>query len=163
MTEEYKSLNPKSKAALYISYGIAYAVLFLILFAVGYFGKEWMGDNYRFYEMFSLAILIVTLAYIIVAPLIFYRHYKYALTDDKIDVLRGIIIIRRTMVPIERIHQVEVTRGPINNMLGLADVDVTTAGGIAKIQFLDIPVANSIAEDLNRYINDIVRERKEND
>ncbi len=164
MTDEsYRSLNPKCKIALYIGYVIMYAVLFAIIYLAGYFFEKDMGDYYRLYQVLSLAVLVVALIYIIIAPQIFYRHYKYVLTSDKIDVLRGIIVIRRTVVPIERVHQVEVTRGPINNMLGLANVDVTTAGGVARIQFLDVPIANSIAEELNDYINNIVRDRKEND
>ncbi|MDR3074738.1 MAG: PH domain-containing protein [Candidatus Methanoplasma sp.] len=163
MIDRYQSLNPKSKTALYIVYAMLYIALCLILILPMIFLEDVFGDWYGIYEIVTLSILAVTLAYVIAAPQIFYRHYKYALTGDSIDVLRGIIIIRRTMVPIERIHQVEVTRGPVNNMLGLADVDVTTAGGVARIQFLDVPVANNIAEELNRYINNIVRERKNND
>lgn len=164
MTDEaYRSLNPKCKIALYLMYVILYAILFAIVYSIGYLAKDAMGEYYELYRLFSLAVLIIALVYIIIAPQIFYRRYRYILTSDKIDVRKGIIIVRRTVVPIERVHQVEVTRGPINNMLGLANVDVTTAGGVARIQFLDIPVANNIAEELNRYINEIVRDRKEND
>lgn len=164
MTDEtYKSLNPKCKIALYAGYAILYVVLFLLIYFIGFFSEDALGDNYRTYQIASLAILVVTLVYIIVAPQIYYRHYKYMLTEDKIDVLRGILIIRHTVVPIERIHQVEVTRGPINNMLGLANVDVTTAGGVARIEFLEVPVADNIAEELTNYINKIIRDRKENE
>ena len=163
MTDEYKSLNPKCKLAMYILYLALFAVLAAVLFAIGYFFSDDIGGYQEAYLIVCVAILVPILVYIIIAPQIFFRRYRYILTSDKIDVRRGIIIIRRTVVPIERIHQVEVTRGPINNLLKLADVDVTTAGGIAKIQFLDIPVADSIAEELNRYINNIVRDRKEDE
>ncbi|MDR1405488.1 MAG: PH domain-containing protein [Candidatus Methanoplasma sp.] len=161
--ESYQLLNPKSKIALYTVYGILYAILFLFLILPLMLFRDSVGDWQGIYTIVSLAVLAAALVYVIAAPQIFYRHYKYALTGDSIDVLRGIVIIRRTVVPIERIHQVEVTRGPVNNILGLADVDVTTAGGVAKIQFLDISVANSIAEELNDYINGIIRDRKKND
>jgi Uncharacterized conserved protein len=160
MSEEYKSLNPKCKLAMYIVYSILFAILFAVVFVIGYFLTE---DYSNPYWIISGMILAVILAYMIVAPQVFFRRYRYILTSDKIDVLRGIIIVRRTVVPIERIHQVEVTRGPINNLLKLADVDITTAGGVASIQFLDIPVANNIAEELNKYINDIIRDRKKDD
>jgi Uncharacterized conserved protein len=162
MTEEYKLLNPKCKVAMYILYSMIYAILFLIIFGI-LFLSDITDYSFEFDLLVTFLLLLPLLIYFIVAPQIFFRHYKYIITPDKIDVLRGIIIIRRTVVPIERIHQVEVTRGPINNMLKLADVDVTTAGGVATIQFLDIPVANNVAEELNRYINTIVRDRKENE
>jgi len=164
MSNEYKSLNPKCKLAMYIMYFIIFAILAASIFLIGYFFfREDTGGFNSVFLIWVAIILTPILVYIIVAPQIFFRRYRYILTSDKIDVRRGIIIVRRTVVPIERVHQVEVTRGPINNLLKLADVDVTTAGGVAKIQFLDIPVADSIAEELNNYINKIVRDRKEDD
>jgi len=163
MTDEYKSLNPKCKIAIYIAYAILCAILILGLFCMGYFLKDLMGDYFDLYRIISIIVSVIVLIYVIVAPQIFFRHYKYILTSDKIDVLRGVLIIRRTVVPIERVHQVEVTRGPINNLLKLANVTVTTAGGIAKIQFLDLPVAENIAEELNKFINTIVRDSREDE
>ncbi|MDR0887812.1 MAG: PH domain-containing protein [Candidatus Methanoplasma sp.] len=160
--EGYNRLNPKCKIALYIGYAISFVILFAILAVIWFFYATEQDWSFT-YEIIALALLIVVLIYVIIAPQIFYRHYRYRITDDRIDVRRGIIIIRRTVVPIERVHQVEVTRGPINNMFGLADVSVTTAGGVALIQFLDVPTADKIAEDLNNYINSIVRSRKEDD
>ncbi|MFA6805069.1 MAG: PH domain-containing protein, partial [Candidatus Methanomethylophilaceae archaeon] len=94
---------------------------------------------------------------------IFYRRYRYIITSDKVDVRRGIIIVRHTVVPIERIHQVEVVSGPINNMLGLADVNITTAGGITTIEYLEKDVADTVAEELNRVVEKILKDRKKND
>ncbi|MDR2846290.1 MAG: PH domain-containing protein [Candidatus Methanoplasma sp.] len=160
--EGYKKLDPKCKVALYIGYAISFIILSVILVAVWFFyvaDQDWRSS----YIVLTAVILVLLLVYVIAAPQIFYMHYRYRITDDRIDVRRGIIIIRRTVVPIERIHQVEVTRGPINNLFGLADVDVTTAGGVAAIQFLNVATADRIAEDLNDYINNIVRSRKEDD
>lgn len=160
---EYKSLNPKCKKGLYMKYLIEYAILAGALFAVWFFAKNELGNYYLAYEVASISALVVSLIYIIIAPQIFFRHYRYAITAERIDVCRGIIIIRRTMVPIERIHQVEVVRGPINNMLGLANVQVTTAGGTADIQFLDISEAERIALELNTLVNSIIKGRKKDE
>ena len=46
-------------------------------------------------------------------------------------------------------------------LFGLADLQVTTAGGQAEIEYLDNDVADSIADDLNRIVNSIVRGRNE--
>ena len=63
------------------------------------------------------------------------------------------------MVPIERVHQVDVNVGPINRVFGLADVGITTAGGEVKIQFLKEDVAESIASKLNDKIVRMLKER----
>jgi hypothetical protein len=95
-----------------------------------------------------------------VVPVVFYARYRYNVGADRIDVLRGVLIIRHVVVPIERIHQVEVTRGPINNMFGLANVTITTAGGISSIEYLELDEAESIADKLNEKIVSILKERE---
>ena len=93
-------------------------------------------------------------------PIIFYKHYRYIVDSEKVDVRSGVFFIRRTVVPIERVHQVQVKTGPLSNRVGLADVVVTTAGGSAVIQYLDRQVADSIAEHLRDSINKIIRDRE---
>ncbi|WP_400236944.1 PH domain-containing protein [Methanomethylophilus alvi] len=93
------------------------------------------------------------------APPVFYRHYRYLLDGEKIDVVCGVIFIRHTFVPIERVMQVEVTHGPINRMWGLADVVVTTAGGVAQIQYLEPDEAERVANDLGQIVNKVLRAR----
>jgi Uncharacterized conserved protein len=122
----------------------------------------WMQDMTEFVDEMYIWIIAVAglgllLAYLIIGPIVFYNRYRYMINDERIDVRRGILIIRRNMVPIERVHQVEVTRGPINNMLGLANVDVTTAGGIARIEYLELEQAEEIAKYLNSLVNKIVK------
>ena len=104
----------------------------------------------------SLALILLLLA----RPILFYNHYRYIVDTEKVDVQRGIFFISRTVVPIERVHQVQVRRGPISNYLGLADVVITTAGGSAVIEYLEKQVADSIAAHLNDIINKIVRDRE---
>ena len=97
--------------------------------------------------------------FLMVRPQLYYRFYRYVITDDRIDTRQGVIIRSHTVVPIERVHQVEVVRGPINGLFGLANVTVTTAGGVATIKFLEESVAESIVNGLNNMINKIVRDR----
>ncbi len=159
MTDEYKRLNPDCKKSMYISNVIS----FIIIFAIAY-GINWYltSIDYGYLEqirLIGIAILAIILIYYVVAPLIYYRYYRYTITSDKVDVRYGVIIHHHEVVPIERIHQVEVTKGPINNIFGLADVTITTAGGTADISYLEGPEADRIADELNAYINRILKDR----
>ena len=60
----------------------------------------------------------------------------------------------------ERIHQVNVSKGPILRKYGLADVTITTAGGVATLQFLDEEIAEYIASNLNDKIVAMLRARE---
>lgn len=116
-----------------------------------------------FYETWVLYIIVgivaIIIVFLMIRPILFYNHYAYIVNSEKVDVRRGIFTITTTMVPIERIHQIEIKKGPINNMFGLSDVYVITAGGVASIQYLKQDVAEEIADELNNVVNKIIRSR----
>ena len=146
---------------MYIGNIIA-AVIWLAIAYIAWGFIDGMSESFR--DLLGIGLLVLTAAiivYLAVGPLVYYARYRYIITDDAIDIRKGIVILRHIVVPIERVHQVEVVRGPINNLFGLADLQVTTAGGQAEIEYLDNDVADSIADDLNRIVNSIVRGRNE--
>jgi uncharacterized protein len=159
---EYKTLNPKCKSAMYVKYAI---LLIIFIAAVAIIEALFIkNDSVRSdIRIITALIFTICLVYSIVGPIIFYRRYKYILTQDKVDIRRGIIIVRHTLVPIERIHQVEVVSGPINNMFGLADVNITTAGGTARIEFLEKDEADKVAIELNAVVEKILKDRMKNE
>ncbi len=106
-----------------------------------------------------MVIYVLITSYLIIAPQVFYRRYRYRIDDDKAEIRRGIITITHSLVPIERIHQVEVSRGPINRRFGLANVVITTAGGVLTLEYLDDEVAESIASKLNECVVKLLRDR----
>lgn len=156
---QYKRLNPKSRVSMYIGKAIGLVIWAAIVVAAFTFFPQYLEDNNRFGFYAVLALSVIIVIYSLIEPIVYYARYRYVITDDCIDIRKGVIILRHIVVPIERVHQVEVVRGPINNIFGLADLHVTTAGGTAAIEYLDNDVADSIADDLKRIINTIVRDR----
>lgn len=159
MNDDYKMLNRKSITSMYIGYAISFIFLIIIFYGIYYLMSIYNNEYLDYAKYVMIALTFITIIYIIIAPHIYYRHYRYLVTDEKIDIRRGIIILRRILVPIERIHQVEITKGPINNALGLADIEVTTAGGKVKLEFLDGQDAEQIAEMLNEFIRSMIKNR----
>ncbi len=157
----YRKLSPKCKSSMYVKHAISLIILAAIMMATYSLSSDFEYQNELTFAM--AAIFVICTIYCVIGPIIFYRRYKYILTEDKVDTRRGIIIIRHTLVPIERIHQVEVVSGPINHMFGLADVNITTAGGMAKIEFLENDEADRIAKELNNVVNKILKDRIEDE
>jgi len=58
----------------------------------------------------------------------YYRSISYQLTSDEVVVERGVWWRFKHTVPYARIMSVDVAQGPISRMLGIATVDVYTAG-----------------------------------
>ena len=73
---------------------------------------------------------------------------------------KGLFIIKTEIVPIERLHKIEVSSGPIFRAFGLKEIKVTTAGGEIRVSYLSNDVADKIAEHLKVRINTIVVEER---
>ena len=157
-TLEFRQLNPVSKKAMYVKKIIVIAFFALICIPIAVFADR--VDFTMYIRIASLAVFAAVLVYCLVSPLIFYRYYRYRMDDDCIEVRRGVIIRSHFLVPVERIHQVQVDKGPILRKFGLASVTVTTAGGIANLEYLDEPIAEDIAQNLNEKIIKMLKARE---
>lgn len=73
-----------------------------------------------------VAALLVALA--TVWPPVSYRHAWYALDDAGIEIGRGVIFRRVTLVPRSRVQHTDVTQGPIERRFGLGTLVIHTAG-----------------------------------
>jgi uncharacterized protein len=152
-------LSSKSMKSMYTWNMIRLALDVLAGFCAVYFLVTMMHYDKLYIPVAVYGLVAIVAVYLVLSPPVFYARYRYKVSEDRIDILRGVITIRHTVVPIERVHQVEVTRGPVNNMYGLADVTITTAGGIAVIQYLELDEAEKIADHLNTVVNRVVGER----
>jgi uncharacterized protein len=87
-----------------------------------------------------------------VRPRIRYRVHRWEITDEAVYTLTGWLTRTWTLVPIARIQTVDVTRGVLQQLFGLASVVVLTASahGTVTIPHLEADVAHRVAEDLAR-------------
>lgn len=96
---------------------------------------------------------IFVIVYIVIAPKVRYERYRYCIDNEAIRVREGLFWISESVVPIERLHKIQVSQGPIARMFNLSTVCVTTAGGDVNIKFLPEEIAEEIAETLKVKIN----------
>lgn len=151
----YRVLDSSCLKSMYLSRIIA-VIIIAVVFCGVYMAEASAPDLYRY---ITVLVLVVVVVYALVSPVVFYKRYRYRMDDEKIEVRKGIVYITHILVPIERVHQVDVNAGPVNRLFGLADVSVTTAGGEVTIQFLKEDVAESIATKLNDTVVRMLKER----
>ena len=96
-----------------------------------------------------LLVPLVLLA-VVVEPLWRYRVHRWEVTADAVYTLEGWLNRTWRIVPVSRIQTVDTTRGPLQQLLGLASISVRTAShaGSTSIQQLSAPVAERVAHDL---------------
>ena len=100
------------------------------------------------------ALAAIAAVYIAVAPRLRYERYRYKIDDEAIRVREGFIFLTEQIVPIERLHKLSLSQGPVARKFGFSTITVTTAGGEASIKFLTEEKAAEIAESLKKKINE---------
>jgi uncharacterized protein len=86
------------------------------------------------WQLLPLGVLLVGVGAL---PELRWRRWRYEVRDEEIDLLHGTVRLTRTLVPMLRVQHVDTTRGPIDQVLGLATVVVHTAAGQTTIPALD--------------------------
>jgi len=83
-----------------------------------------------------LAVLGFTVVEAIVIPRLKQRFWRYEIREEEIDIQRGIIIVRRTLIPIVRVQHVDTEHGPVMRYFGLATLRISTAATNHRIPAL---------------------------
>ena len=65
-----------------------------------------------------------------------WRRWRWEVREHEIDLRRGTFVLRRTLIPMARVQHVETERGPLEQFLELATVEIHTAAGAHKIPLL---------------------------
>jgi len=98
----------------------------------------------------ALVWLVIAVAYVLVMPRWRYRVHRWEATEHAIYTQTGWLNQERRIAPLSRVQTVDLERGPIAQLFGLASVRVTTASaaGPVKIHGLDLPVAQQLVDSL---------------
>jgi uncharacterized protein len=65
-----------------------------------------------------------------------YRHWRYELREEEIDLQRGALVVTRTLIPIVRVQHVDTRRSWLADQIGVQAVVVHTAAGSHEIPAL---------------------------
>ena len=147
----YTKLSKRAKTVMLITamiQGILFAAAALFIIANAF------GRGSETGLVLALVCAALAVAYIIIVPIVRFKRYRYLIEADRIEIIEGVLFIKRTLVPIDRIHQISVSRGPIDSAFGVAKVSVITAGATATFRFLDEEKADEIALHLNTRIRE---------
>ncbi|MFP8487526.1 PH domain-containing protein [Gracilimonas sp. Q87] len=109
--------------------------------------------------LFTVLLIVALFLYLLIGllyPKLRWQRWKYDVSEKEIDLLRGIIIKKRTLVPINRVQHVDTRQGPVYRKFGLSSVTISTAATTHEIPALDDETAN----ELRNTISSLVRKVK---
>lgn len=134
------------------------AVTWLILLGIAFVANRVLFDETRFAGALPVAVAAVALSTLSFAPERIYRRLRYRLSDRLLQVVRGWMFHRDTVVPLVRVQHIDVVRGPIDRMFGTASLVVHTAGTHNSIVTLP-----GLAPDRAAAMRDAIREHVRTD
>jgi uncharacterized protein len=74
------------------------------------------------------AVLTAGLIATLILPVHRYRGWGYREGEDEIEIRRGSLVRRRTIVPFGRVQHIDLAQGPVQRPFGLATLVLHTAG-----------------------------------
>jgi uncharacterized protein len=82
------------------------------------------------------AVVLVPVVGGFALPLRRWNSWRYEVRDEEIDLLRGVLAVRRTLIPMTRVQHVDTQRTPMSDLFELRSVTVHTAAGSHSIPAL---------------------------
>jgi membrane protein YdbS with pleckstrin-like domain len=84
----------------------------------------------------AVALPAAVVAGLAIGPLqtLRWRRWSWRLTDRAVELRSGVITRRHVVVPHFRVQQIDVLEGPIERLLGLATLRVTTASASGSVE-----------------------------
>ncbi|MFP4188941.1 MAG: PH domain-containing protein [Halobacteriales archaeon] len=101
----------------------------------------------------ALAAAVVALAAVLAWQFAYYRRFEYEVTDDSFDIRSGVISRRNRQIPLRRVQNVDITENVVHRFLGIARVNVETAGGNqseASLRYVGADRAREIQREVRR-------------
>ncbi|WP_417332933.1 PH domain-containing protein [Gordonibacter urolithinfaciens] len=141
-------LNPKIKNVWRINDAIWLTVVFLCCFVPFAIAAAVDSVGWMFIVLAALAALYVVgmVVWLVVLPPIRFMRWRYELSDDYLDIARGIVWRKRFVIPFIRVQNTDTRQGPILRAFGLASVTVATAAGEHEIPGLDSETAEQLRD-----------------
>ena len=150
-----QKLDPRIKNVWRVSDTIALTLIFLCVFAVGGIAllvdesTSWWAGPYCLISFICFVALLI-LFWVVITPLRYIR-WSYALSKEFLDIMRGIIVRKHTVVPFIRVQNTDTRQGPLLRMMGLASVTISTAAGSMEIPGLPAAEAETLRDQAAEF------------
>lgn len=99
-------------------------------------------------------VFAALIAMVLITVPVRYRRWAYAVREDELWIRRGLVEITTTVIPFRRLQFVDTRQGPLERLLGLAEVVVHTAspGTAGRLVGLQLTDAERLRDHLMTLI-----------
>ena len=138
-----------------------YSFIQIAFLSIVYILLIYILDNEVIPLYVKIIVGLVLVAYIfvmvLIVPNVRWDILSYEVRDHEIEIQTGLVIVKRTIIPIVRVQHVDVKQGPLIKKKSLANIDITTAATTHTIPLLH----SKDADELRLKISELARMAKE--
>ncbi|KAA0544579.1 PH domain-containing protein [Bacillus sp. BGMRC 2118] len=146
--EPANSLDKRALTAWRISWSISMGILLII--AIGVFSMVIIFDFPRWIGVTSIfAVLALSIFFILIYPKLQWKKWKYEVHDAEVDIQHGVLLVKRTLIPMVRVQHVDTQQGPLLRKFRLKSVTISTAATMHEIPALDEAEADLLRDRIS--------------
>jgi len=143
-------LHPLSVPYRALSRGASIGIMLFFL------GQSLSGTDAIPFPLAGPTLAALAVAGVVAAALwqvAYYRRFDYRLTDDGLEIASGVVSRRNREIPLRRVQNVDISRNLLQRVLGIAVLDLETAGGgqtEASLRFVGYDEAKRLQREIQR-------------
>ena len=151
-SEPRETLDPRARGHWRLT-GLVVATPALVLIAAAAWLLWWAGVPLPFVLVPLPVALLLAAGGVLIVPDLLWRHWRYQVGEEEIDLQRGLLTLTRTLIPMARVQHVDMRRGPLQRRFGLASVVLYTAAGSSHIPGLAVDTAKAVRDRVAALAN----------
>lgn len=142
-----ESLAPKALNVWKISAVLESVFLFLIPLAYWGTMQVWDLPMWILYTLIGFAVSLAILDIFIIQTMKWNR-WRYKVYDNELELMRGVFVVERVIIPMIRVQHVDTRQGPILRHYKLSSVTISTAATIHEIPGLQVEKADELRDQI---------------
>ncbi|WP_442857377.1 PH domain-containing protein [Bacillus sp. FJAT-42315] len=100
-----------------------------------------------------LAGVLMLFLFVYLLPKLRWNRWRYEVREQEIELQHGVMITRRTLIPMIRVQHVDTEQGPVLRKYGLAGIKISTAATVHEIPAVEMEEA----EEMRKMISNLAR------
>ncbi|MED4358259.1 PH domain-containing protein [Geobacillus stearothermophilus] len=152
MEVQYQQISPKAMKVRNLNELITSLISLVVItglyFSTDYF-NWWNWLRYVWIALFIITIIGIPWTYFVSSP-IYYKTFRYGLTDDFLYIKSGVWTKVEVVVPMTKIQSIELIQGIIMRKYGVRSIEIKTMQGGVTIPHIKEEVAIKLRDDISK-------------
>ncbi|MCR6106636.1 PH domain-containing protein [Salipaludibacillus agaradhaerens] len=128
----------------------AFGSVFYGLLPLIYWGASRIWTFLPVWPTYALAVLafLFALINIFIIQKLQWNRWRYKIYENEIELMYGVFILRRVIIPMIRVQHVDTKQGPLLRHYRLASVTISTAATVHEIPGLTLEKADMLRDHI---------------